>query len=194
MERYLSLEQLMNALIDAIHAASPLERLGMRRIFERTFAVAERKMRRPTRKEMWDSGDSICRWMVENVPEEQWTRENYLRVDHMGFVSEVDAEEEAELPEFFQLDDDESEAEARVKQQTLDVLTKAVEDTRRAIAAMRTCANCHVELQTEKMLCDVCNSMLDSVCRPWFHAAQEEWLIENEKRAQRKRDLLSGKD
>ena len=58
------------------------------------------------------------------------------------------------------------------------------------------CGNCHVRLLHPERgsLCDVCNSMLDAVCRPWFHQAQDEYLAENERRAQHKRELMSGKE
>jgi hypothetical protein len=59
-----------------------------------------------------------------------------------------------------------------------------------------TCYNCHITLAdpSDGSLCSCCDALLTAVCRPFFHAAQAEWIAENERRARLKQRLMAGRD
>ena len=149
-------------------------------------------MHKPTREEMLETGDSICAYMVQHLPSEQWTRKNYLELDHMGTISEVDVEEESELPEFFQLDEPEEVDEDA---------EYTAQHYRRNYCQLFTshrCSNCGIPMLRQvhgianPLLCDVCSAMVRAVHREWFIQADREEQEENQKRAANKLRIMRG--
>jgi len=55
---------------------------------------------------------------------------------------------------------------------------------------MNRCTNCGIPTRKGGLLCDVCQTMLTAVYRPFFTEAQEEFDQENKQRIRTKERLL----
>ena len=156
-------------------------------------------MKRPTRKQMLETGDSICEYMVKNLPPELWTRERYLQIDRMGIISEVEVQEENELPDFWR-----QSTRCLLGPSDIgpvdgvghDLLEGLMHDTNCIVRDRVCCVECGIAV--ENILnehCDCCTAILASIqAQPGLVAASEAWVAENKRRAKRKREMLGGKE
>ena len=75
-------------------------------------------------------------------------------------------------------------------------LVGTLDDLFEAVTNPSCCIYCGITLsklvRVEKLRCDVCDSIFESLQTPYFTALHEEWVNENKRRIEAKKRMLSG--